>query len=135
MNMPGRSATSIAAAALALALALAGCADGRSAAQTPPASGGPVERALTIGAQDIAFDATELRVPANHPFTVVFDNREEVPHNITIDRVANDQPRVFDGEVFSGPATRWYSVPALAPGEYHFFCAIHPAMTGRLVAG
>ena len=42
--------------------------------------------------------------------------------------------RRFEGAVFSGPATRWYAVPALAPGTYRFVCDVHPSMTGRLVA-
>jgi len=41
---------------------------------------------------------------------------------------------VFEGVLFSGPATRWYPVPALAPGTYQFKCDLHANMTGSLVA-
>jgi plastocyanin len=45
---------------------------------------------------------------------------------------SSHQDRRFEGSVFNGPATRWYPVPALAPGTYFFFCDVHPAMTGSL---
>jgi plastocyanin len=42
---------------------------------------------------------------------------------------------LFEGVVFSGSATRWYPVPALTPGTYHFRCDVHANMVGMLVAG
>jgi plastocyanin len=119
---------------LAAALALAGCGRDASPAMTPPGSGAPGGPWVTLAARDVAFETAELDVPANVAFTLVFENREAVPHDVSIERSDADHARLFEGAVFSGPATRWYAVPALAPGEYTFVCAIHPNMTGRLVA-
>jgi len=120
--------------AVAITLALAGCGSTAAPAMTPPESRAPEGLSVGLAAHDVAFDATELRVPSNTAFTLVFDNREAVPHNVSIDRSDAGHARVFEGAVFTGPATRWYEVPALAPGEYTFVCEIHPNMTGRLVA-
>jgi len=120
--------------AVAITLALAGCGSTAAPAMTPPESRAPEGLSVGLAAHDVAFDATELHVPANTPFTLIFENREAVPHNVSIDRSDAGHARVFEGAVFTGPATRWYEVPALAPGEYTFVCEIHPNMTGRLVA-
>lgn len=120
---------------VAAALAIAGCGGAASPAMTPPGPGAPAGPAVTLAAQDVAFETAELDVPANVAFTLVFENLEAVPHNVSIERRDAGHARLFEGAVFSGPATRWYAVPALAPGEYTFVCAIHPNMTGRLVAG
>jgi plastocyanin len=118
------------AAIVAATLLLGGCGGGATPAQTP-ASGTPPGPSVEVAADGLTFDATQLGVAANVAFTIVFDNREAVPHNISIDRQQGDtQTRVF-----SGPATRWYAVPALAPGEYTFLCQVHPSMTGRLLVG
>ena len=123
------------AAIVAAALLFGGCGGGATPAQTP-ASGTPPGPSVGVAADSLAFDATQLGVAANVAFTIVFDNREAVPHNISIDRQQGDtQTRVFEGAVFSGPATRWYAAPALAPGEYTFLCQVHPSMTGRLLVG
>lgn len=137
MAGPRRSAVAIAvvfAAAVALAFALAGCVGGSgSSFDTPPASLDP--NSPTLAAEGIAFDTDELRVPADRPFILVFENREPASHNVSIltDR-GEHLERVFDSTPFGGPATRWYPVPALAPGAYTFVCDLHASMTGRLVA-
>ena len=125
---------SVAFAVMTAAFLVAGCGGSSTPAQTPPASGDPVGPTVALGAQDIAFDTAELHVAANEPFTIVFDNREAVPHNVSIDRSDGVAARVFEGAVFSGPATRWYAVPGLAAGAYAFLCQVHPSMTGRLIA-
>ena len=112
------------------ALAVSGCGGGAAAAERP-SSGNPPGPYVALAAHNIAFDTSALNVPANVAFTIVLDNQEAVPHNVSIDRV-HDAARVFEGAVFSGPATRWYAVSALAPGEYAFLCQVHPSMTGRL---
>jgi len=116
----------------AVALVVAGCGASAAANDHPPASLDPASP--RISAVGIAFDAAALAVPANRPFTLIFENRENVPHNVSIYADAARQDRRFEGAVFSGPATRWYPVPALAPGTYVFVCDVHPDMTGSLVA-
>ena len=117
---------------LVVALAPAGCAGSALGYDQPPASLDPASPRL--GASNVAFDRAELAVPANRPFILVFENREAVSHNVSIYADASPRERRFEGVLFGGPATRWYPVPALAPGTYVFLCDLHPSMTGRLVA-
>jgi plastocyanin len=99
---------------------------------SPPASLAP--NSPTLSAVNVAFDHDQVAVPANTPFVLVFDNRDSVGHNVSIYHDAAYQQRVFLGSIFSGPSTRWYPVPALAPGTYSFRCDIHANMTGTIVA-
>jgi len=79
-----------------------------------------------ITAKDIKFSTSELCLPANVPFQLVFHNLDQVQHNVSIGE--------WHGEVFSGPADKTYDVPALAPGEYKFLCIVHPTtMVGTAV--
>ncbi len=88
----------------------------------------------SISASNIAFDRSEVAVPAGQPFILLFDNREAVPHNVSIYADNSLKDRKFEGLIVTGPATRWYPVPALAAGTYLFQCDVHPAMAGRIVA-
>ena len=118
---------------LGVALLVAACGGGGGLGyDKAPASLDPASP--KIAANNIAFDKSSLDAPASAPFILVFDNAENVGHNVSIYSDAGFQARVFEGIVFSGPGTRWYPVPALAPGTYHFRCDIHPNMAGELHA-
>jgi plastocyanin len=117
---------------LAVVLVAAGCAGSALGFDQAPASLDPASPKL--GAIGVAFDRTELAVPADRPFILVFENREAVSHNVSVYTDSSHRDRRFEGVLFGGPATRWYPVPALAPGTYVFLCDLHPSMTGRLVA-
>lgn len=93
----------------------------------PPPSGGAV-----ITAQGIAFDRQQLDVPAGRPFQLLFENREGAPHNVTIYDGAGQL--LFVGEIFGGPGSRTYDVPAIAAGAYRFRCDVHPEMAGTVNA-
>ena len=128
-----RWAVAFLAAALAAAT-LVGCGGGSALGLAqPPASLDPASPRLS--AEGLAFDTSELAVPANREFVIVFENREAISHNVSIYADDGHRDRRFEGVLFSGPATRWYPVPALAPGTYAFVCDLHPTMAGRLVAG
>jgi plastocyanin len=113
-------------------LVVSACTGTASPDAVPPASFDP--KSPTLAAEGIAFDTAELTVPADRPFTLVFQNRDQLSHNVSIDTDATGHDRRFDGDVVTGPATRWYAVPALPPGTYVFVCVLHSNMTGRLVA-
>lgn len=117
---------------LIVAIVAAGCAGSALGYHRAPASLDP--SSPSIAANGIQFDRSELRVQANRPFILVFENREAVDHNVSIFSDSSPRERRFEGVLFGGPATRWYPVPALAPGSYVFLCDLHPSMTGRLVA-
>lgn len=117
---------------VAVTLTIAACSGSALGNDRPPASLDP--GSPTLIAEAIAFDRTELRVAANRPFVLVFENREAVTHNVSIYASEANQDRRFEGALFAGPSTRWYPVPALAPGTYRFACDLHPSMTGTLAA-
>ena len=90
---------------------------------------------IDISALGIAFDKSELSVPAGQPFKIRFANNDAgVPHNVAIHEGSPTGPEVWKGEVFNGVETRTYDVPALAAGTYGFVCTVHPNMTGTLTA-
>ena len=112
-----------------LAVALTACAT-PATGPTPTVSAGP--DAVHIAARDLRFDRTTLEAPAGRPFPLVFDNQEGAPHNVAIMDAGG--ATVFSGQVFTGPAQRVETVPALAAGSYAFICAVHPDMKGTLSA-
>ena len=123
---------------LAIVMVLAACAGpstGQLGLDKAPANLDP--NSPSVSATNIAFDRTEIDVPATGAFILVFQNREKIPHNVSIYRDAAFKERVFEGVVFEGPGTRWYPVPALGPGTYFFQCDVHPidGMRGTLSAG
>jgi mono/diheme cytochrome c family protein/plastocyanin len=105
---------------------------------SPAASSGPAvtpapgATVVKLDALNIAFTETSLAAPANTAFDLQFDNQDaSVPHNVVI--VDGSGKAVFTGDIFNGPATKDYNVPALAAGAYTFHCAVHPTtMTGTL---
>jgi plastocyanin len=110
-----------------------------SAAPSGPASAAPSGSASATGveltAAQIAFDKTELQVPAGQPFQITFTNNDAgVPHNVAIHEGSPTGTQIFKGDIIAGVATATYDVPALAAGTYGFVCSVHPNMTGTLTA-
>jgi plastocyanin len=121
-----------------LAVVLAAC-SGTSAAPATgdpaaPTASAPTGDAVTITAKDLVFGQTELTVPAGEAFELVFDNQEGAPHNVAIYTDSSASTKVSIGDIFSGPAQKSQSVPALAAGTYFFRCDVHPDMKGTIVA-
>lgn len=116
--------------AVILASLTAACSPAPAASGPPPSAppGGTV-----IVAEAIAYDRTRIEIPADIAVPLLFENRDHVPHNVTVlDREGRDV--AFGGEMVDGPGSRMYSLPALAAGEYPFRCDVHPYMTGTVVA-
>jgi plastocyanin len=111
----------------ALALIVAACSAGPIV--TPAVEGG-----IPLVASGTAFDRTTLEVPAGRAISLVFENRDGAPHNVSITQAGAALP-LFVGEIFGGPAARVYEVPALPAGRYAFRCDVHPEMTGTIVSG
>jgi len=103
------------------------------AEEGPPSGGGDGGPTVDLAAQGIAFDASEIDLPANTPSTVRFDNRDAgVPHNVAIfsdDTLANV---LFRGDLVTGPDSIDYPIPPLDPGTYYFHCDVHPSMNGTV---
>jgi plastocyanin len=103
---------------------------GSSAAPSGGAGGGTV---VQISAMNIAFEQTEVSAPADVPFTIHFNNKEAVPHNVDIKDAGGAEK--FKGDLVTGPKEVDYQVPALAAGDYKFTCIVHPNMVGTLKVG
>jgi plastocyanin len=121
-----------AAAGAVLLLALAGC--GRGAGSASGASPWPDRDGPAVAASDLMFDRSEIRAPADEPFALAFDNRDGAPHKVAIYTDDSVRQALFVGDIFGGPATRSYHVPALPTGTYFFRCDLHPEMKGDLIA-
>jgi plastocyanin len=112
-----------------LAAVLAACGTG-----APTGSIDPATADVIVSADNLAFDQTEVSVPAGVPFTILFKNLEGEPHNIAIYTDASRSERLFAGEVITN-AEILYEVPALQAGSYFFDCQLHPEMIGTMTAG
>ena len=97
------------------------------------APSGDAGTSVSIVASGIAFTTTEVTVPADTAFVIVFENQDAgIPHNVAINDASGAE--VFKGEIFNGVDTKEYQVPALPAGTYTFICTVHPNMTGTLTA-
>lgn len=115
-----------------VALAAAACSSTNADSATPGASADP--NAPVVVAAGMKFTTTQVEVPAGRAFSLTFDNRDGAPHNVAIYADASAGTSVFRGDIFGGPASKVYDVPALAAGSYFFRCDVHPDMTGTIVA-
>jgi plastocyanin len=98
-------------------------------------SGGMGETYQISAVNPIAFEQSALEVVAGMAFSILFNNKNEgVPHNVAIHEgnAGDVGAEIWKGEIFPGPATRTYSVPALDAGTYAFICTVHPNMAGTL---
>lgn len=101
-------------------------------ASAGPSQGAPVDADAYVSAKDVLFVETAITVPAGREFTLAFENKEAVPHNVEIRDGSGTM--LFKGDLVTGPETVLYTVPALAAGEYPFICSVHPNMTGTVTA-
>jgi plastocyanin len=107
--------------------------------ETPPpeeSPAPPAPGAVAVVAQDLAFDVTELTLPAGGEAAIDFDNRDPGQlHNISIYTESGGES-LFQGELITGPATTTYRFPAPEPGQYFFQCDVHPTtMSGTVTVG
>jgi plastocyanin len=123
----GRGRRSIVGGAV-LAIVLAACSTA-AGSETPPPSAPP--GGAVIVAHGMAFDQRRVEVPAGAGFQLLFDNRDGALHNVSI--LDDSGNPLFAGEIFSGPGSRTYAVPALPAGTHPFRCDVHQDMTGTVV--
>jgi plastocyanin len=116
-------------ASLAVALLTLAACGGNQVSTIIQSVGGTV-----IAAEDLAFNLNELEVPADAAVSLQFDNHDSAPHNVAIYRDPSASEAIFVGDIFSGPGSRTYQLPAVAAGTYFFRCDVHPEMQGRLLA-
>jgi len=84
----------------------------------------------TVRAVNVAFDQSEISLPAGTPLRIILDNQDSgVPHDI---RVLDGDRELVTSATVSGPGQTEVRFGPLAPGSYRFVCTVHPNMTGTL---
>jgi len=103
---------------LLISAALAGAAHPPALAAAAAPAAAPV-----VHISNFRFGPQVLTVPAGT--TVTWVNDDDEPHNVTASDHSYRSPILDSGGRFS----RTYATP----GEYAYFCALHPHMTGHIV--
>jgi len=118
--------------AMAVALLAVSCGGGSSKSSDDPTVGAAGAACTASGNQvsvssdNIKYDRSCLAVPANQDFTINFDNKEGLPHNVVILKEKTSSDPLFSGDIITGPKKVSYQVKALAAGTYRFNCSVHP---------
>ena len=87
-----------------------------------PPSAAPAAAPPVVHIMNFHFGPQALTVPAGT--TVTFVNDDEEPHNVTAVDHSYRSPILNTG----GRFVRQYTIP----GDYPYFCALHPHMTGTI---
>ncbi len=107
-------------------------------AQAPVQSAGPPGMPLTIlegasvqGSPD--FDPDTITVKKGDKITVT--NKDTLPHTVTSGTGPTDpnNAKQFDTSIIEAGATADIQTTNLNPGQYPFYCTVHPYMTGKLI--
>jgi plastocyanin len=99
-------------------------------AEQPPGPGGP----LVVVAQGLAFDRSEIPLPPDAEVTIVLENRDPAPHNLSIYTEPGGET-IFQETPQPGPTTVEYAFTSPPPGQYYFQCDVHPQMSGTVSVG
>jgi plastocyanin len=125
-----RRPRSIVVGLVALAVAagvVAGC--GSAAGSLTPFVGSEA----TVRAVNVAFEPTEITLPAGAPLRIVLDNQDGgVPHNV---KVLQGDLELGKSPTVTGPAQTEVRFGPLAAARYQFVCDVHPNMIGTLIVG
>jgi plastocyanin len=94
------------------------------------------ELAAPENAVQEGFSTDALVFEADTPIELAFTNEDSgLGHNVWIlDGPDDTAPPLFQGPDVSGPGEIDYRIPPIPPGEYFFFCQLHPgtAMHGTI---
>src|SRR5215208_1336555 len=99
--------------------------------------GGPtiniLEGAAIQGSPD--YDPDELTAKKGDEVTVV--NQDTVPHTATSGTGATDpnSAKSFDTSIINGGESATISLAQVEPGQYDYYCMVHPYMTGKITVG
>jgi plastocyanin len=101
------------------------------------AAGGPtiniLEGAAVQGSPD--YDPEALTAKKGDEVTVV--NQDTVPHTVTSGTGSSDpnSAKSFDTSIINGGESATISLAQVEPGQYDYFCMIHPYMNGKITVG
>jgi plastocyanin len=107
---------------------------GAAGGGAPAAGGGPtiniLEGSSIQGNPD--YDPEELTASAGAELTVV--NQDTLPHTVTSGTGPQDpnSAQLFDTSLINGGESATLSLAQVTPGQYDYYCIVHPYMTGKL---
>jgi plastocyanin len=108
-----------------------------SSAASPSAAVGSPATTLTIpnGASvqgNPSYEPTPLTVKVGD--TIAVENKDIAPHTVTNGKDATDPTmgKLFDTSIINAGDSGEIVTADLNPGEYAYFCSVHPYMTGTL---
>src|SRR5918999_806984 len=78
------------------------------------------------------YDPDELTASAGSEVTVV--NQDTLPHTATSGTGPQDpeSAQLFDTSLINGGESATLSLAQVTPGQYDYYCMVHPYMTGKL---
>jgi len=79
--------------------------------------------AVAVTIDNFVFGPERIAVKAGT--TVTWTNRDDIPHTVA------NKDRLFKSKVMDTDES--YSFTFTTPGEYSYFCSLHPHMTGTIV--
>jgi plastocyanin len=98
-------------------------------------TGGPtiniLEGSSIQGSPD--YDPEELTASAGAEVSVV--NQDTLPHTVTSGTGPQDpnSAQLFDTSLINGGESATLSLAQVTPGQYDYYCIVHPYMTGKIV--
>lgn len=112
--------TFLKARALALAIGLAGLG---GLALSSPAASAEAPAGPTVKIDNFVFGPQTLTVSVGT--TVTWVNQDDIPHTVVADDKTFRSPVMDSDERFSFTFTK--------PGEFDYFCSLHPHMVGKVI--
>lgn len=109
-------------ATMAFVAALLGGAAGAGLAAALPSSAAE-QAAVAVAIDNFTFNPQRITVKAGT--TVTWTNNDDIPHAVA----ASD--RSFKSKVLDAGDS--YAFTFVTPGNYQYFCSLHPHMTGTIV--
>jgi plastocyanin len=76
---------------------------------------------VAVHIDNFVFEPAQLTVTVGQ--TVTWTNRDDIPHTVVCAGKFRSKPMDTDGT---------FSFTFTAPGEYKYFCSLHPHMTGMV---
>ena len=91
------------------------------AAMLLPVGAARAEETTNVMIDNFTFEPAQLTVTVGQ--TVIWTNRDDIPHTVVCAGKFRSKPMDTDGT---------FSFTFTAPGDYKYFCSLHPHMTGMV---
>ena len=90
---------------------------------------------IALAARNSAFDRETITVPAGSRVIIHFENRDRIPHNVSVYENGRAVKVIYYGRIINGLQDVQYEFTAPAqPGTHFFRCDLHPrGMIGDFV--